>query len=287
MVKQDRPDDVRRRQTRKRLLWLVGAVIVAALLIVLPSLSDAADDYTGIEEHFKYGSIGSEPANGIPYWIWQALPVLFADKLPGKGYGSLGFIYEAGRDRPVGFSKRRVFIDRIALNCGVCHTGTVRDTPDGSPRVITGMPANTMNLMNYTKFLIAAAQDERFSPDQMLDAIKQVGGNLGPIERFIYRRYAIPQTREALLGVATRLEFLKRQPDWGPGRVDTFNPYKALQFNFPMAKLGDEEIIGTVDLPSIWMQRPREGMQLHWDGDNTSVEERNKPWHLGVPDIRT
>src|SRR5206468_748590 len=24
-----------------------------------------------------------------------------------------------------------------------------------------------------------------------------------------------------------------------------------------------------------WNQRPREGMQLHWDGNNTSVNERN------------
>ena len=28
--------------------------------------------------------------------------------------------------------------------------------------------------------------------------------------------------------------FLDRQRDWGPGRVDTFNPYKAIQFNFPI-----------------------------------------------------
>jgi hypothetical protein len=64
--------------------------------------------------------------------------------------------------------------------------------------------------------------------------------------------------------------------------VDTFNPYKALQFNFPMDKLPDEEIVGTVDLPSIWQQRQREGMQLHWDGDNSSVEERNKSAALGA-----
>jgi hypothetical protein len=37
-----------------------------------------------------------------------------------------------------------------------------------------------------------------------------------------------------------------------------------------------------VDLPSIWQQRPREGIQLHWDGDNTSVEERNKSAALGA-----
>jgi hypothetical protein len=49
-----------------------------------------------------------------------------------------------------------------------------------------------------------------------------------------------------------------------------------------MEKLPDEEIVGTVDLPSIWQQRQREGMQLHWDGDNSSVEERNKSAALGA-----
>jgi hypothetical protein len=70
--------------------------------------------------------------------------------------------------------------------------------------------------------------------------------------------------------------------DWGPGRVDTFNPYKAIQFNFPMDKLPREELIGPADYPSIWDQGPRQGMQLHWDGNNPSVEERNKSAALGA-----
>jgi hypothetical protein len=113
-------------------------------------------------------------------------------------------------------------------------------------------------------------------------AIEKVGGKLGFIDRLIYSRIAIPQTKKELLIRAAKLTFLDRQPPWGPGRVDTFNPYKALQFNYPMDKLPEEEIVGTVDLPSIWLQRPREGMQLHWDGDNSSVEERNKSAALGA-----
>ena len=33
--------------------------------------------------------------------------------------------------------------------------------------------------------------------------------------------------------------------------------------------------MGNADLPSVWNQKAREGMQLHWDGNNTSVHERN------------
>lgn len=75
---------------------------------------------------------------------------------------------------------------------------------------------------------------------------------------------------------------MERQHDWGPGRVDTFNPYKAIQFNFPMDKLPHEELIGPADYPSIFNQGPRQGMQLHWDGNNPSVEERNKSAALGA-----
>ena len=267
----------------RNILLLALAIGAIAFYIAWPSISNGVVDYDNIEEHFKYGSIGSEPANGIPYWIWKALPELFADKLPGKGYASLGFIQEEGQDRPVGFSMRRVLIDRVSLNCGVCHTGSVRETPESKPRILTGMPANTMNLAGYTKFLMDCAKDERFTVDQMMAAIEKVaGGRLGMIDRLIYRYAAIPQTKTELLARMPKLKFIDRQPDWGPGRVDTFNPYKALQFNFPMEKLPDEEIIGTVDLPSIWQQRQREGMQLHWDGDNSSVEERNKSAALGA-----
>src|SRR5690349_8814975 len=120
MIKQSGTSDAQKRR-RNRLLWIAAAIVVVLVVIVLPSVSDSAVDYNSIEEHFKYGSIGSEPANGIPYWIWKALPELFADKLPGKGYESLGFIHEEGRDRPIGFSQRRVLIDRVSLNCAVCH----------------------------------------------------------------------------------------------------------------------------------------------------------------------
>jgi hypothetical protein len=260
----------------------VAGIAVAAFFLVWPSISNGVVDYPDIRDHFKYGSIGSEPANGIPYWIWKVLPELFADKLPGKGYASLGFIQEEGQDRPVGFSNRTVFIDRVSLNCGVCHTGSVRDSPGAAPRIIPGMPANTMDLGGYTRFLIECAKDERFNVDSIMDAIEKSGAHLGFIERYVYRHLAIPQTKAGLLATAARLEFMRRQPKWGPGRVDTFNPYKALQFNFPMDKLPDDEIIGTADLPSIWQQRHREGMQLHWDGDNTSVEERNKSAALGA-----
>jgi hypothetical protein len=233
--------------------------------------------YTPIEDHFKYGSIGSEAANGIPYWIWKVLPDMFPDKLSGNGYASFGFVYEPGQEIPIGLAKRRVLIDRLGMNCAICHTGTVRDTPDSTPRIYLGMPANTFDLQSYLRFLIACAADGRFTADNVVRAIKARKG-LDPLETLVYQQ-AVYQTREVLLQRSMQTAFMSSRPDWGPGRVDTFNPYKTVQFNFPMT---NDHTVGTTDLPSIWNQAPRRGMQLHWDGNNDLMEERNKSAALGA-----
>ena len=266
----------------KRIWIFVVGIALLAVFLLWPVLSNSPVDYAHIEDHFKYGSIGSEPTNGIPYWIWKVLPEMFPDKLPGKGYASLGFIYEPEKELPIGFSKRRVFSDRIGLNCAVCHTGTLRDTPSSEHQVLTAMPANVVNLQGYINFISATALDERFTSKRMMPEIEKISGGLNPIQQLIYRYLAIPQTRDALINQGSQLSFLQNQPDWGPGRVDTFNPYKAIQFHFPMDKLREDELIGTADFPSVWNQKPREGLQLHWDGNNTSVDERNKSAALGA-----
>ncbi len=270
----------------RRHLVIVGLaimlVVVAAYLIVR-FVPEYPVDYEPVDEHFKYGSIGSEPENGLPYWIWRVLPEMFPEKLPGQGYASLGFLYEDGRDLPIGVSQRRVTgVDRVWLNCAVCHTGTVRDTPDSERRIILGMPANNLQLYQFIEFLQAVALDNRFKPERVMEKIAEIGGDLDPIERLIYRYIIVDRVRGVLLELRDQLSFLKRQHPWGPGRVDTFNPYKAIQFNFPMDNLPESELNGPADYPSIWDQRPREGMQLHWDGNNTSVEERNKSAALGA-----
>jgi hypothetical protein len=79
--------------------------------------------------------------------------------------------------------------------------------------------------------------------------------------------------RDRLLMIRDRLHFID-PGSAGPGRVDTFNNPKAL-LNFPTEHIKPEELHANVDFPSVWNQGPREGMHLHWDGNNTSVHERN------------
>lgn len=268
-----------RMRNEKILIVVIALLAFVATYFFWKFVPDAPVDYADINDHFKYGSIGSEPANGPPYWVWKVLPDMFPEKLPvpGKGYEGFGLIQEPGRETPVGFSIRRVYVDRVGMNCALCHTGTVRDTPESQPRIIQGMPANKFDLQGYARFLYSCAKDPRFTADNVIQAIEQKK-KLNPLEKFIYRE-AVWRTRDALVAQASKVSFMDLRPNWGPGRVDTFNPYKVLQFNFPMDK---DHTVGTVDLPVIWHQAPRKGMELHWDGNNTSVEERNKSAALGA-----
>jgi hypothetical protein len=72
----------------------------------------------------------------------------------------------------------------------------------------------------------------------------------------------------------------------GPGRFDTFGPAKAL-LNWRFESLPAEEMVGNVDFPSLWLQGPRASMRLHWDGNNDSVEERNRSAAFGTGAVPT
>ncbi len=279
---------------RKR--WMRVVMLVLAIPTVLALVlgvylwqrfgSDRAVEYTDVEEHFKYGSTGGEHVSGFPYWIFQAMPQVCAQHLPGQGYASLGLIYEEGHDLPIGMSKRHYQgIDQTFLNCAVCHASTVRDAATSKPRVYLGMPAQHFDIMGFEKFLFACAKDPKFSAEFVVPEARRLaranGQDLDLLDRYLVYPVAVALMRERLLMLAGRFDFVYETPDWGPGRVDTFNAAKVL-FNFPMRDLPAHEKNGPADFPSIWLQGPRKGMQLHWDGNNTMVEERNKSAAFGT-----
>ena len=88
--------------------------------------------------------------------------------------------------------------------------------------------------------------------------------------------------RERLLAIVDRFDdFVHNEPTFGPGRFDTFNPAKAL-LNWNFDQIPERERIGVVDFPSVFLQGPKTGMQLHWDGNNTKVSERNRSAAFGT-----
>ena len=274
---------------------IAAACLVAlgfGLWLAVRLRTDQAVAYDDIIEHFKYGSTGGERGLGIPYSVLKLLPEVFfkylPDKKPGQGYASFGFIYEKNqngkpRDLPIGFSKRNYRgVDRVFVNCAACHVGSVRDTPQSEPRIVLGMPSNTVDLEGFTRFLIASVRDERFTAQDLSREIARAGTE-DWFNRLAFRLIGINLTREGLLTLGYRFRFLELEPDCGPGRFDTFNPPKAL-FNFPFEDAPPEERIGLCDFPSIWNQgkRKQANMHLHWDGNNVSVEERNRSAAFGT-----
>jgi len=283
--------EYRKRAIRFWLIVLILALIVGAI-IYWRFVPEMPVDHVAIGDHFKYGSIGSEAGKGVPYRIWKVLPEMFPEYLPSgvkgvKGsYASLGFIYELDpatglrRDTPIGFSKRRMQgIEFVGLNCAVCHTATYRGSATEPPEKATvqvGMPAHQLDLLAYFKFLFDCAGDGRFTVDNVLGAM-DAQEKLSTIERVIYT-IAVPRVRQETLRLAALAQFMIDHPS-GAGRIDTFTPYKTMNFGY-RNMAGSS--VGNADFPSIWNQRIREGMSLHWDGNNPSLFERNISAAIGA-----
>lgn len=273
------------RETRRRFR---NAALAA--LMILTGASPARPQFTDrnkpeihphILEHFKYGSIGAEERAGVPYWIWRVLPELFPQHLPqrpGNGYERFGLVFEPGKQRPIGSSLRERQIPLTGLNCAVCHTGTIRDTPSSPRRIILGMPAHQFDLQSYQRFLFAALADAAFTSERVLPAIEAINPDFGWFDKAIYKFFVIPRTRRQAVELAAQFTFFDSRPLQGRGRVDTFNPYKVM-FGFDLAA---DRSIGTADLPPLFNQKSRDGLWLHWDGNNDRVTERNKSAAIGA-----
>ena len=269
------------------LLTIAIVMVVAGVLFTIFNQVNRRDIpvlYASDIEHFKYGSIGSDSrdGNGFPYWIWLTLPQVCPDLLPG-GWGSLGVVMEEGMNRPIGFSMRKTgFFDSVGLNCASCHTGTVRETPESEPSVYLAASSHQLDLWGYFSFLFSCAQDDNFTSGNVLAAIDEIsaGNEAAPgfVEKLIYR-LAVGQIREQLTAQAQIMGWVDDRPLWGPGRVDTFNPYKTLVFGLDMT---NDQTIGTADFMTIWNQGLRDNLWVHWDGNNNSVDERNYSAAIGA-----
>jgi mono/diheme cytochrome c family protein len=262
----------------------LGAVAMAVLFLAMfvwgllqflpaPVLRPHAAD----EEFFKYGSIGNDGAAGIPYPIWVALPDVCAKHLPpgGKGYASFGFLWERGRnpalDTPVGFSRVRVGVERMSINCALCHTARARLAPDAEPTLHAGGAGNTIDIQGYQRFLSTCAADAAFNGDDLIAAMS-AKLPLSWAHRLLYRSILIPIVRKQLIKQGEEYAWSRQRPTWGPGRIDPFNPVK-----FGMLKLADDGTVGNSDMLSLWnvAERERSGKPkvYHWDGLTNSLRD--------------
>ncbi len=263
---------------------IVTTIIVILLLLIgiigyigwYNLLREVPTYYESPEEHFNYGSIGTENQEGIPYWIWVVLPRIFSEKLPHPGgYTSFGLTWEEGKETPVGISKKTIGFPRQGITCAFCHSATYRKSPEDKPTIVTAGPSNKLDSQSYLRFLFTSAKDPRFTPDFILPAI-EYNHHLSWIEKQLYRYLLIPQTKKALLKQAESYSWMDSRPNWGAGRIDPFNPVK-----FRTLGLAVDDTIGNSDMMPIWNEKQHEGFAYHWDGLETSLTETVQTGAIG------
>ncbi|MBO3457479.1 cytochrome c [Aetokthonos hydrillicola Thurmond2011] len=232
--------------------------------------------YESSEEHFKYGSIGTENAEGTPYWIWLVLPRVFPEKLPGSGgYTSLGLTWEEGKETPVGISKKTIGFPRQGITCAVCHQSTFRKTPKDKPTIVPAGASSKFDSQSYLRFLFACANDPKFTADYILPAI-EYNHQLSWLEKQLYRYLLIPQTKKTLLKLQQSYAWMDSRPNWGPGRIDPFNPVKFRTLGLPI-----DNTIGNSDMMPLWNEKLHKEFALHWDGLETSLTETIQEGAIG------
>jgi hypothetical protein len=278
----------------KRLGVVLGAaVVLAGVFVARYYFRDEPVRYADDFEHFKYGSIGSEPGGSVfnsqggflpPYGVFKALPAICPEMLPG-GYPSLGLVSEVGRDLPIGISKRRrLGLDLVGVNCALCHVGTVLDGASGTPRVVPGMPAIRTDVHRLMRVMVDCILDERFADTrQVVHKIREAGVPVGLVDRFIVYPRMLRELRTKIKDLNAEIGFLIHEvPSAGPGRLDTFNPLKGLELQWRLGQAQYDELTGPVDFPHLWGLPARDGRGLHWDGNLDSVDETVRSAVLGV-----
>jgi hypothetical protein len=267
--------------------WVKAGGVAVVLIAILGITAwyklfrEVDQHFDSMEDYYKYGSIGTEGPAGIPYWIWVALPRVFPEYLPGPGgYNALGFYTEAGKEIPVGFSKKTVGIERVGINCALCHAATVRFSPNEGPVFLAGGGTSTADVLGYQRFLFRCASDPRFNSTTIMAAIAPMY-KLSFIDRTLYRYALIPAVKKALLKQKAIFAWTNSRPAWGKGRIDPFNPVKNATLHVPVYDLTDPRCAkepehctaANADMVPFWNMRARTGMALHWDGLNTNLTE--------------
>jgi len=256
--------------------WRLAAIGLAFLLIfggityyeffrTLPPTYFASD-----EEHFLYGSIGTESTSGVPYWLWLVLPRVFPDKLPGPGgYASIGIMFAEGRELPVGFTKQTIGVDRVGINCAVCHASTYRKTPQDKPTIVPGGPGQTQSPQAYLQFLIDCASDPRFNSSVLMAEIAK-NYHLSLLDSLTYRFVLIPFVKYTLLAQKNEYKsygLLQTLQTAGRGRIDPFNVVK-----YRYLKQPPDGSLGNADMEPVWNLKAHTG-SFHWDGLNNDIQE--------------
>jgi mono/diheme cytochrome c family protein len=266
---------MRRAPSRLRSLWTVVAIVALAMGMIAGVVayvklyrSQPARVFASDEDHFLFGSTGTERERGIPYWIWLVLPRIFPEHLPRPGgYAALGIASRQGEEMPIGFSRVTIGYPRVGTNCALCHTARWRPRPAAPSTIVPAGPAHQTGAQEYRRFLIACASDERFTAATILGEIAK-NYSLSLLDRALYRFIIIPSTRRRLLALDREGQWMHPRPEWGRGRDDVANDLK-----FSLLKRPTDDTVGTADAVPLWNLGARDGKALFWDGSSSTLKD--------------
>jgi hypothetical protein len=255
-----------------RRFLLAAAIVLGSLAAGIAYVKffrrEPAPYFASDQEHFLYGSVGTEEREGVPYWIWLVLPRIFPEYVPQPGgYAAVGLLAPTGHEMPIGLSKVTIGFPRVGINCAMCHTASVRLRAGDVPKIYPAAPSHQTAPQQYVRFLFACASDPRFTADTILAEIAK-NHQLSTLDRLIYRYVIIPRTRSGLLDLNNASAWMRSRPDWGRGRIDPFNPVKFRVLEQPI-----DATIGNSDMVPLWNLGAHQGYAFHWDGLNTDLRE--------------
>ncbi|HEY1910703.1 MAG TPA: hypothetical protein VGG73_07275 [Vicinamibacterales bacterium] len=236
--------------TTPRQRFVAGVLLVIAALggvVVFDRFfrEEPAPYFQSDEDHFLYGSVGTEAA-GVPYWIWLVLPRIFPEYLEPGGYASIGILSRDGHEMPIGLSKATVGVPRVGVNCAMCHSATFRARPDDVPMIYPATAAHQATEQAYVRFLVACANDPRFTPDTILGEIAK-NTSLSLATRLQYRLFVIPNARRDILRLQDDRTATPIHPPYGDASQSDSMP--------------------------LWNLRRRDGTPFFRDGLNASLRE--------------
>lgn len=82
--------------------------------------------FDSVDERFKYGSVGGEAA-GLPLYIWETLPEMFAEHMPrAGGYEVFGYLLRGGPVGATGFSVKTIGVPKVSQRSGRASGSTRR-----------------------------------------------------------------------------------------------------------------------------------------------------------------
>ena len=277
-------------------LWRPIA-FVALWVARLDEHATARSTYDDITEHFKYGSIGSEPGGSLLRPVGgcaaavldvQGASLHLPEKLPGG--------LRIGRSP---HRARQGSADRHLAAAGVSASIRSDSTapsaipapcatrPSAPPRIVLGMPAHQLDLQALVSFVLECSLDNRLTRENVLARVARDG-----------RRRSVA-VRARCCCASVLLDRLKTQV------LESPKPHRA-GAERSCAALGarPRRHIQSVQVASVQLaarsaaairtdwrgglsvargtRRRAKACNLHWDGDNDSVDERNLSAALGA-----